>query len=100
MEDCYYPALSTSQSLANTRMIEYFSGMVVDQRRDYRQFFVVHTEPYGKDAKEWKERVQNIDDVLSPKRFIEEFEKEAKGNRFEFYDWAFPVKKRVDSPSD
>jgi len=100
MENYYYPALATSQSLANTRMIEYFGGIVIDQRQYYRQYFVVHTEPDGRDAKDWKERVQNIDEVMSPAKFIEEFEKDARGNRFEFYDWASPTKKRVDSASN
>jgi chromo domain-containing protein 1 len=97
MEEFYYPALTTSQSLANTRMIEYFGGMLIDLRQYYRQYFVVHTEPNGSDAKDWKERIQNIDEVMSPEKIVKEFEAEAKGNRFEFYEWAFPMKPRVDS---
>jgi chromo domain-containing protein 1 len=100
MEDYYYPALATSQSLANTKMIEYFSGMLIDQRQYYRQFFVIHTEPDGNDAKEWKEKVQNIDEVMSAEQFIDEFEKEPRGNRFDFYEWAFPPKPRADSVAD
>lgn len=100
MEKFYYPALTTSQSLANTKMVEYFGGMLIDQRQYYRQYFVVHTEPNGKDAKDWKERVQNIDEVMSPENCIKEFEGEARGSRFDFFEWAFPMKERVDSAAD
>jgi chromo domain-containing protein 1 len=99
MEDYYYHALATSQSLANTKMIEYFGGMLIDRRQYYRQYFVVHTEPDGSDARDWKDRVQNIDEVMSPEKFIKEFEKEGKGNRFEFYEWDFPMK-RSDSAAN
>ncbi|KAF2688760.1 hypothetical protein K458DRAFT_428271 [Lentithecium fluviatile CBS 122367] len=100
MEDYYYPALTTSQSLANTKMIQYFGGMLIDLRHDYRQYFVVHTDPHGEDAKNWKAQIQNIDEVMSPEKFIEEFQGEPRGNRFDFFEWSFPLKKRVDSPSE
>lgn len=100
MEDYYYTAQRQSQVLANTKMVEYYAGVLVDQRQYYRQYFVVHTEPDGNEAKDWKGRIHNIDDVISPEKFIKEFKKEAKGNRFEFYEWAFPLKQEVGSISN
>jgi len=100
MDDYYYPAQKQSQAHANTKMIEYYGGVLIDQRQYYRQFFVVHTDPDGNDAKDWKARIQNIDQVISPKKFIEEIQNEPKGNRFEFYEWSFPLKQDVGATSD
>ncbi|KAF1961457.1 hypothetical protein CC80DRAFT_464352 [Byssothecium circinans] len=111
MDDLYYPPsvdptnLSTSETsslpkphdFANTKMVEYYGGMLLDHRQYYRQYFVIHTEPDGVMARDWIKRIGVLDEVMTPEKFISEFEKEAKGNRFEFYDWAFPEKKRVDS---
>lgn len=93
MED-YYLALAVSQAEANLVMVQYFAGVVVDQRKWYRHYFVVHTEP---EKVNWKSTVQNIDEIMTPKKCIEILEQPSKGSRFDFYEWQFAEKEGVGS---
>ncbi|KAF2710940.1 hypothetical protein K504DRAFT_465972 [Pleomassaria siparia CBS 279.74] len=90
----YFKALDRSQEEANRWMVEMYAGLVVDRRRDYRQYFVVHTQP---SEVSWKDNCQNMDEIMTPQECIEYFEQPAKGNRFEFYDWAFSEKTHEES---
>ncbi|KAF2878196.1 hypothetical protein BDV95DRAFT_480552 [Massariosphaeria phaeospora] len=83
----YFEALARSQEAANAHMIRLYSGMLIEHRQSYRQYFVVHTEP---EKATWQNSITNIDEVMTPEKCIEYFEQPSKGNRFEFYDWAFP----------
>ncbi|KAF2640478.1 hypothetical protein P280DRAFT_507175 [Massarina eburnea CBS 473.64] len=99
MEEMYYASPSSDQPVpfANTKMVEYFGGMLNSLRKEYRHYFVVHTEPNSVVARDWKKRIAVVDEVLSPEQCVREFEGPAKGNRFEFYEWAFPAKRRADN---
>ncbi|KAF1979178.1 hypothetical protein BU23DRAFT_595140 [Bimuria novae-zelandiae CBS 107.79] len=85
----YYDARKRSLHDANTEMAQHYSALIVEERRHYRSYFVVHPQPEQVD---WKDTITNIDEVLTPERCIEYFEQEAKGNRFENYAWAYPLK--------
>ncbi|KAJ4348735.1 uncharacterized protein N0V89_010113 [Didymosphaeria variabile] len=89
----YYEARTRSQHEANTDMAHHYSGLVVIERRNYRHYFVVHTNP---EMVDWKETITNIDEVITPEKCIEYFEQEPKGSKFDNYEWAYP-EKRADS---
>jgi chromo domain-containing protein 1 len=104
MRDFYYSpdvvegagvSAEKKHNFANTKMVEYFGGMVVDQRQYYRQYFVVHTDPGAAVARDWKKRIGIVDEVMTPEMCIGHLGGEPKGNRFEFYEWAF-AEKMVD----
>ncbi|KAJ4289546.1 hypothetical protein N0V90_010875 [Kalmusia sp. IMI 367209] len=82
----YYKARERSQHEANTEMIDHFSALVIMERRNYRQYFVVHPEPGDVD---WKASITNIDEIMTPEKCIEYFEADSKGNRFDNFEWAF-----------
>jgi chromo domain-containing protein 1 len=86
----YFKALSRSRREANLRMIRYYSGLHVDMRQDYRYFYVIHTDPLGSCAKQWKEEIQTLSDVITPERYIAELSKDVKsqstGQLSEFYE--------------
>lgn len=90
----YYQALRHSQEAANTWMVQMYAGLTIDHRRHYRQFFVVHTQAINAD---WKETCQNLDEIITPEKCIQYFEQPAEGNRFDFYEWAFPNKAEANS---
>ncbi|PVH94723.1 hypothetical protein DM02DRAFT_692527 [Periconia macrospinosa] len=92
VSETFFKALKLSQNAANTVMVEHFSSMVIEQRQSYRKFFVVHTQPDSVAARDWKKRIGILDEVLTPERCIEELEKDPKGNRFDFFEWAFEKK--------
>lgn len=85
----YYGARELSQYEADTQMVDHFASLVVLERRKYRHFFVVHTEPNEVD---WKLRITNINEVLTPEKCVEYFEAEPRGSRFDNYEWAYEDK--------
>lgn len=90
VSDAYYEALKCSQMEANNEQVGLYAGTVVELRRMYRHYFVVHTEPTKVD---WKTRWLHLDEVLTPEKCIEYLEKPpAKGNRIDFQSWRFPEK--------
>jgi chromo domain-containing protein 1 len=80
----YFNTLAQSQEKANLHMIRYFAGLQIDMRRDYRHFFVVHTEPSAPCAKEWMSEIQTIADVITPEQCIVELEKDGSVSMFDF----------------
>lgn len=88
----YFNRLARSQDDANAQMVGYYAAMQVDMRRDYRWFYVVHTEPER--AQQWKKDVQTITDIITPERCIEELEKQSKESLFDFMDWAMEPKQQ------
>lgn len=80
----YFDTLARSQEEANFQMIRYYAALQVDMRRDYRQFYVVHTEPTGLYAQKWKEEWQTIADVITPEKLVEELKKESRESMFDF----------------
>ncbi|XPS67741.1 hypothetical protein M3J09_000040 [Ascochyta lentis] len=89
----YFKRLSNSREEATSRMIEYYATMQTYLRRDYRQFYVVHTEPEAPCAQQWRERVQTIAGVITPEQCVEELGKDSKESLFDFMDWAMRPKK-------
>ncbi|CAI6328565.1 unnamed protein product [Periconia digitata] len=87
MEDTFYRALSVSQSAANTSMVEYFGDMLLVLRHSYRRYFVVHSTPKDVSAQDWVQRINVLEEVITPERCMELLRnKEGKG--FEFFEWA------------
>ncbi|CAO2648618.1 Nn.00g078850.m01.CDS01 [Neocucurbitaria sp. VM-36] len=82
----YFNTLSRSQEDANLHMIRYYAGLQVDMRRDYRQFFVVHTEPEATTAKQWKQEIQTIAEIMTPEKCVAELAKEGGEGLFDFYE--------------
>ncbi|KAH7073887.1 hypothetical protein BKA63DRAFT_514985 [Paraphoma chrysanthemicola] len=72
----YFNTLARSQEEADLRMIRYYAGLQVDMRRDYRHFFVIHTEPFATCVRQWKQEIQTIADVLTPEQYVAELAKE------------------------
>jgi chromo domain-containing protein 1 len=79
VSEVYFQALRHGQKYANETQVELFAGTVIDYRRDYRHFSIVHTEPAKVD---WQSRWHNIDEVMTPDEYIAYMR---QGNRFEFY---------------
>ena len=82
----YFNTLTRSQDDANLHMIRYYAGLQVDMRRDYRHFFIVHTEPEAKCVQQWQQEIQTIAEVITPERCVEELGKEGGEGLFEFYE--------------
>jgi chromo domain-containing protein 1 len=82
----YFNTLARSREAANLNMIRYYAGLQVDMRRDYRHFYVVHTEPTAKCVEEWKQEIQTIAEVITPERYIEELRKGGQDSIFNFYE--------------
>jgi chromo domain-containing protein 1 len=80
----YFNTLARSQEEANRRMIRYYAALQIDMRRDYRHFYVVHTEPKAPYVQNWKDELQTIADVISPEKMVEELKKESKESLFDF----------------
>lgn len=99
----YFNIAKQSQEEANTRMIGYYATMqAVLLRRDYRMFYVVHTEPDAACAQHWRDSLHNIADVITPEQCVEELSKPSKESLFDFLDWAMgPKDKGVNTrPED
>jgi chromo domain-containing protein 1 len=71
----YFKAREQSLEEGNLRMIRYYAGLQSDLRRDYRHFFIVHTDPTADCAKQWKEEIQSIAAVITPEQCVEELSK-------------------------
>ncbi|KAL1795697.1 hypothetical protein ACET3X_005921 [Alternaria dauci] len=82
----YFNTVTRSKEAANLNMIRYYAGLQVDMRRDYRHFYVVHTEPKAKYVQGWKQEIQTIADVITPEQCIQEFLKESQDSMFDFYE--------------
>lgn len=80
----YFRTHERSQVEANLRMIRYYAGLQVHMRRDYRHFFVVHTEPSEPYVQQWKQEIQTIAGVLTPEECIEELGKDDSSSLFDF----------------
>ncbi|KAJ4992798.1 hypothetical protein SVAN01_01844 [Stagonosporopsis vannaccii] len=95
----YFNLLEHSQVEANTQMIGHYAAMhSAFLRRDYRHFYVVHTEPNATCALEWKASIHTITDIITPEQCIEELTKPSKGSMFDFLDWALkPKDKELDA---
>jgi chromo domain-containing protein 1 len=88
----YFNRLAHSQEDANSIMIGYYAAIQADMRRNYRHFYIVHTDPLAKCAQQWKQDVQTIAEVITPEQCIQELEKDSKESKFDFRDWAMPTK--------
>jgi len=73
----YFNALACGTEEANLRMIRYYAGLQVEMRRDYRHFFVVHTEPFAPCVRQWKKEIQTIAEVITPEQCVAELSKSA-----------------------
>jgi chromo domain-containing protein 1 len=94
----YFNTLARSQEKANLHMIRYFAGLQMDMRRDYRHFFVVHTEPSAPCVKEWTNEIQTIAGVVTPEQCILELEKDGSESMFDFCERYMPTKEvKLDS---
>jgi len=67
-------------------MIRYYAGLQVDMRRDYRHFYVVHTEPMASYVKDWKQEIQTIAEVITPEQCIKELKKSGQDSMFNFFE--------------
>lgn len=85
----YFNTLARSREEANLRMVRYYGALHIDMRRTYRHFYVVHTDPSGLCALQWKREVQTLTDVITPMQCIVELKRQANDkeqNRlFDFY---------------
>jgi chromo domain-containing protein 1 len=86
----YFNTLSRSQEEANLHMIRYYAGLQIDMRRDYRHFFVVHTDPSETCVNEWKAEIQTIADVITPAQCVEELGKDGEEGMFNFCEQYMP----------
>ncbi|KAL6705366.1 hypothetical protein ACN47E_007015 [Coniothyrium glycines] len=86
----YFNTLARSQQEANLHMIHWYASMQVDLRRDYRHFYVVHTEPEAPYVQDWKDQIQTIAEVITPERCVEEFGKSGDASLFDFQERYMP----------
>lgn len=101
----YYPIMSEHRDCAgpyyevrekdgvaalNDFMVENTAREIIRLRREYRHLYVITTEPEKVD---WAEKWKNIGEVMTPKRCIEELEKDSQESVFNFHEWDLPVKK-------
>lgn len=95
----YFNLLESSQEEANTQMIGHFAAIhSAFLRRDYRYFYVVHTEPKAKCAEQWRAEIHTITDIITPERCVEELTKPSKESLLDFMDWALgPKDKNSDA---
>lgn len=77
-------------------MIGFYAAMQsVDLRRNYRSFYVVHTEPKAACVQEWEVNCQNITGIITPEQCIEELSRPSKESLFDFLDWAMKPRKET-----
>ncbi|KAF1829423.1 hypothetical protein BDW02DRAFT_561180 [Decorospora gaudefroyi] len=81
----YFNRLARSQEEANLAMIRYYAGLHIDMRRDYRHFFIVHTEPAASYAQQWKQEIQTISEIITPEQCAQELSKKGEESMFDFY---------------
>ncbi|KAL7777163.1 hypothetical protein CFE70_007586 [Pyrenophora teres f. teres 0-1] len=80
----YFGALARSREAANLNMIRYYAGLQIDLRRDFRHFFVVHTEPSAPYVHRWMEEIQTIAAVITPEQCVEELSMDERDSMFDF----------------
>ena len=88
----YFNTLARSQEDANTNMIRYYAGLQVDMRRDYRNFFIVHTEPAAPCVQRWKQEIQTIAGILTTRKCAQELSKSSEDSMFDFCERFMPEK--------
>ncbi|KAH3915015.1 hypothetical protein HBH56_083340 [Parastagonospora nodorum] len=92
----YFNSLARSHEKANLRMIRYYTALHMDLRRDYRHFYIVHTDPFSTPAKQWLRECSTITDVINPERCILELSKDGHDGEercFDFYEkYLMPTK--------
>lgn len=86
----YFNTLARSQEEANHHMIRYYAGLQIDMRRDYRHFFIVHTDPSETCVKAWTTEIQTIADVITPERCVQELGKDGDESMFNFCEQYMP----------
>ena len=84
----FFTARARSREAAHLTMVRYYAGLQVELRRDYRHFFVVHTEPQA--TQQWRQEMQTIADVLTPQQCVEELQKESDFSMFDFCERFIP----------
>lgn len=99
----YFEALARSQEEATTRMIHYYGCVHIDMRRDYRHFYVVHTDPRATCASHWKSKNQVLSDIITPEKCVQELSKDVLGpdpsSMFDFYE-RYMVESSKESAND
>ncbi|KAH9882812.1 hypothetical protein J1614_000178 [Plenodomus biglobosus] len=86
----YFNTLARSQQEANMCMIRYYSLVQADMARDYRHFFVVHTEPKAAYVQDWMQDIQSIAAVITPEKCLEELQKDGSVSMFDFCERHMP----------
>ncbi|KAI8943475.1 hypothetical protein NX059_001479 [Plenodomus lindquistii] len=86
----YFNTLARSQQEANLRMIHHYSLVQVEMRRDYRHFYVVHTDAMASYVQDWMHEVQSIAAVITPEMCLEELEKDGSVSMFDFCERYMP----------
>ena len=67
--------------------MRYYAGLHVDMRRDYRHFYLVHTDPQAGVVQQWRDEMQTIGRVMSPRQCVQELEKESRVSMIDFCEW-------------
>jgi chromo domain-containing protein 1 len=75
---------------ANFTNIDWAAQTLVDLRRDYRHFYVVHTEPNAPYVQKWKDTIQTIAEVITPERCVVELQKPGEASLFDFCERLMP----------
>jgi chromo domain-containing protein 1 len=86
----YFNTLERSQDEANLHMLRYYSAVQTDMRRDYRHFYVVHSDPSAPCVQQWKQELQTIAEVMTPEQCVSELSRPWKESKFNFLDFAMP----------
>ncbi|KAJ5056159.1 hypothetical protein J3E72DRAFT_226426 [Bipolaris maydis] len=82
----YFKTVKRDPAAANLNMMRYFAGLHVDLRRDYRHFFLVHTDAQAGVVQQWRDEIQTIGRVMSPRQCVQELEKESRVSMIDFYE--------------
>jgi chromo domain-containing protein 1 len=86
----YWDTLARSRDEANSRMVQHYANIHLEQRRIYRYYYVVHTDRLAVQAEQWQKEIQTITDVITPQQCIDELSREGgdKGQQklFDFYE--------------
>jgi chromo domain-containing protein 1 len=86
----YWNTLARSRDEANSRMVQHYASIHLEQRRIYRYYYVVHTDHLAVEAEQWQQKIQTITDVITPQQCIDELSREGgdEGQQklFDFYE--------------
>lgn len=83
----YFKTVKRDPAAANVNMMRYYAGLHVDMRRDYRHFYLVHTDPRAGVVQQWRDEMQTIGRVMSPRQCVQELEKESRVSMIDFCEW-------------